>query len=367
MNQNNNAPRKLVSILMILAIALAMPVAQAYAALEVMRRPTVYVKDANSYAAIQGASVNLDGVSVGTTDSSGGIVLANANVGQHQLSVGKGGYNTYQTAIDVKPSNSTFTVYLTTALSATLEYSTDFENVTTRDANRLYMGAMDNWFEFSGDGGATKWIEGVDRNSGITCHSGTRCIGLEVTDITKSGRSQFEARGTQSLVGDEFFVSVWLYLPSDFRLHSIESGAPWLELIDPIYHAGPTYLPYVGVYIRQPNVNVDSFNLQIGQRDEEGELHILNTISNFPLKRGQWFHLEWYVKVSDNGAVKVWMDGSLIFDVSGVDTYNAAEGWFTTVGKIYYDNSDTFSPYRLWVDDLEIWKAPAGVLPTNLT
>lgn len=40
-----------------------------------------------------------------------------------------------------------------TTTSTTRVYSTDFENVTKKDANRFNMG-IDNWFEFQGDGGA---------------------------------------------------------------------------------------------------------------------------------------------------------------------------------------------------------------------
>ena len=52
---------------------------------------------------------------------------------------------------------------------------------------------IDNWFEFQGDGGATMWMEGLDRKTpNINCHSGTRCVGMELTDITKSRRNEFD-------------------------------------------------------------------------------------------------------------------------------------------------------------------------------
>lgn len=128
MNKNSIAASKVVSILLILAIAVAMPVGQAYAILKVTRMPIVYGEDANSHAVIQSASVYLDDVYVGTTNSQGGLTIAGPYTGAHQLSVSKDGYNTYQAMISITPSNRTFTAYLTTALSKTLFWACNFES-----------------------------------------------------------------------------------------------------------------------------------------------------------------------------------------------------------------------------------------------
>jgi len=96
---------------MMVTIVLATSGETAYASLQVLRRPMIYVKDANSQTPIAGASVSLDGVSTGTTDSSGTLTLG-AYTGQHQLTVGKDGYNSYSATINIQPSNNTFTVYM---------------------------------------------------------------------------------------------------------------------------------------------------------------------------------------------------------------------------------------------------------------
>jgi len=341
---------------LILSVVLTIPVAQAYADLQVTRRPMVYVKDANSQATIQGASVYLDGVSIGTTDSGGGLTIMTADMGVHQLSVGKGGYNTYQTTIDITPSMRTFTAYLTT--SPTPVYTTGFEDVTKRDANRLNMG-IDNWFEFQGDGGAAMWMEGLDRKTpDITCHSGSRCVGLELTDAAKSYRNDFVILNLQNLVGDELFVSVWLYLPADWRLHAPNINWNWYEIANPFFEAGPSFRPYAAIHIIQPDITKGTFNMKLDVRDTSNALNNYGNIPNYPLLRGRWFNLQYYVyRHETNGIVKVWIDGTLLFDARNISTKNpSTTGWSTHPAKIYYESElDAFSPYRIWADDLEIY------------
>jgi hypothetical protein len=75
---------------------------------------------------------------------------------------------------------------LAEANRTTLVYSTDFEDVAKSDAHHLHMG-IDASFGFQGDGGATMWMEGLDRvTPNMHCHSGTRCLGMDLLSITKS-------------------------------------------------------------------------------------------------------------------------------------------------------------------------------------
>lgn len=239
-------------------------------------------------------------------------------------------------------------------------YSTDFENVTKRDAYHLMMG-IENEFVFGGDGGASMWMEGLDgRTQGLICHSGSRCVGLEVTNISKSQRCQFEVTHPENLVGNELFVSVWMYLPADWRLHTPDN---WYELVNPFFTEAPSYLPYGAVHILQPDITRDIFTLSFDMRDVSGNLVTLKLIPNYALPRGRWFNLQYYVyRDATNGILRIWIDGALLLDANKIQTKNpSVAGWFTTVGKIYYDTSDTFSPYRLWVDDLAIYNTQSAL------
>jgi hypothetical protein len=97
--------------------------------------------------------------------------------------------------------------------------------------------------------------------------------------------------------------------------------------------------------------------LTVDYRDENQVQHWLDRYDNFPLPRGRWFQVQYYVlRSTTNGKLKIWFDGILVSDRSGLQTKVSAEDWHTTPAKIYYDTTyDVFSPYRIWVDDLEIY------------
>ena len=214
---------------------------------------------------------------------------------------------------------------------------------------------IDNWFEFQGDGGAAMWMEGLDRNTpGITCHSGSRCVGMELTDITKSRRNEFNIL-SNALVGSKYSVSVWLYLPKGWGLHVPGIDYNWYEIANPYMHANGA--PYTAIWIRQPNITQPNLNLEVGGRNPQGNQLQVDQIKDFPLPIGRWFNLQYYVSLdSTNGAIEVWVDGKLVCDRTGLQTEGTAD-WLTTIAKIYYDTRDTFSTYQIWVDDLEIYKA----------
>jgi hypothetical protein len=242
-----------------------------------------------------------------------------------------------------------------------LVYGTDFENITKQSANTLNMG-INNWFEFGGNGGASIWMEGLDRKTpGITCHSGNRCVGMELTNITASRRNEFNIHGLQNLVGNEVFVSVWLYYPADFQMHlPVLSGHPrnWWALCDPFFTGSPSYQPYAEPHIMQDDGSTTAvFALDFDVRDINGNLMTLKIIPSFQLPRGRWFNLQYYVyHDATNGILRIWIDGVFVLQVTGIQTANPTiVEWFTTPAKIYYDLRDTFSPYRIWVDDLQIY------------
>ena len=239
-----------------------------------------------------------------------------------------------------------------------LVYDTDFTNVAKQDTHHLNMGQIADYFAFGGDGGgASMWMEGLDRNTpGITCHSGSRCVGMELTNITKSRRAEFNIMNLQNLVKNELFVSVWLYLPADWNLHSGHDD--WYEIVNPFFTGDPTYNPYTAVHIYPiDNISPSAFHLSFDGEDSSGTFISHADYASYSLPRGQWFNVQYYVyRDVSNGIDRVWIDGNLIFDVSGFSTQNPSiSAWFTTPAKIYYSTADTFTPYRIWVDDLEIY------------
>jgi hypothetical protein len=234
----------------------------------------------------------------------------------------------------------------------TLKYHTDFEDVIQIDAHALSL-PIAHVFNF-GDGGARMWME---ENFG---HSGKRYVGMEVTDVVISRRNEFNIVDMEKLVGDELFVSCWFYLPPDWSLHSPSTDPylNWYSLACLFQEQAPNYAPYAALHIYQPDITKPIFNLGVFMRDVNQVATRIVEISNFPLPRGRWFNVSYYVlRHPTNGIIKVWVDGTLICDKSGLCTKVINE-YFTTVAKIYYNTADTFSPYRVWVDDLEIYGKP---------
>ena len=203
------------------------------------------------------------------------------------------------------------------------------------------------------------WMEGLDRiTPGVASHSGSRCVGMELIDITKSRRNEFVISHLDQnpLVDDELFISVWLYLPADWRLHLKEWN--WYEIANPFNTGEPNFLPYSSIHIHQPNNLSDTFNLAFEITNGSGKI-TLKEIPKYSLPRGRWFNLQYYILCHEtNGIMRIWIDGELLFDGNNIPTKNPSVAeWFTVIAKIYYEKSDTFSPYQIWVDDLEIWSA----------
>jgi hypothetical protein len=247
----------------------------------------------------------------------------------------------------------------------TLKYETDFENIVKVDPHYLSLPILHR-FTFA-DGYGNVWMEGLDRNSGITPHSGSRCVGMELTELDLSGgpRNEFNIVGLNSLVGQELFVSVWLYLPANWGL--FDPNWNWYSIADPMFEQSSTYLPYWVIFI----VNPPSYNIYIATRGLDGQLvtmaqtppgSVVRDPPAYPLPLGRWFNLQYYVKHSSgsgvaDGAVKIWIDGKVVCELSNVVT-SGGDDWFTTPAKIYGSLVQSGMPYKIWVDDLEIYGLP---------
>jgi hypothetical protein len=101
-----------------------MPFAEVNAALQVIRRANVYVRDKNTKAPLADASVSIDGMLQGNTDSNGALTINRQYAGTHQLTISKDSYVDYMSTIDIKPGNSTFTIYLSKITSVKVALAT---------------------------------------------------------------------------------------------------------------------------------------------------------------------------------------------------------------------------------------------------
>ena len=230
-----------------------------------------------------------------------------------------------------------------------LKYATDFEDAVKVDSTHLYL-PIEHKFNFQGGGGAQMWVEDT------FAHSGSRSIGMELTDISKSRRNAFVIFNMQDLVGDEVYVSVWHYLPSDWALHS-SVGYNWYNIFRLFCEYTDIYAPCIRIRINQPDINELVFDVAVGGRRADNTQYEISKIRDFPLPRGRWFNIRYYMlRHETNGILKVWIDDTIILDVEGIST-KTVNDWFLEPAKIYYNTQDTEN-HQLWVDDLEIYGPP---------
>lgn len=103
---------------------------------------------------------------------------------------------------------------------------------------------------------------------------------MEVTNNTLSQRITFDIHDMYASVGDQAFVSVWLYLPANWRLHS---PGDWHEVFDAFYTDAPTYLPYGAFHIHRPDITKDIFDIDFDIRNTSGVEVNYGHTSNYPL------------------------------------------------------------------------------------
>lgn len=184
-------------------------------------------------------------------------------------------------------------------------------------------------------------------------HSGTRCLYLQLSDVAKNRRNQLEILSGQ-LFGNEVFVSIWLFLPSDWTLNS--PTGKWYELSNLCRPRGSHFEDDLAV------------KLHIVQREDEGFAWRLYATpsyyrpvwsavnSDVEVPRGRWFNLEYYVKRSMNpseGRAMVRMDNQLLFDIT--NKTGDSEDCYATVPAQILCGSDDYTMRQLWADDLQIY------------
>lgn len=253
---------------------------------------------------------------------------------------------------------------------ATLVFETSFEDAKKVDDHELtlviphrfnYAGKLynpDRWV--TGEDGARFWVESN------LAHTGTKCIGLEVHDITKARRNELTITDAETFLGDEYWISIWDFLPADWGMHTERANLNWYNIFTPLAsdkNAVGHWCPKIEIQIIQPTQNVPRFHAAIHFRDYyhsgEGHSYYLAWYKDFPLPRGRWFEIRVHlIRGTTDGAIQVWIDGILVGDVGGIPTIAPEEpnlGYDVCIAKIYHDEYD-YTVHRLWIDDLKIWK-----------
>jgi hypothetical protein len=235
--------------------------------------------------------------------------------------------------------------------SKTLAYRTDFESAV-RSGDTVSSIGFSPQFWFEGSGGASMWVEGVDRKTaGIEPHSGSRCIGLEVTNISQSRRVEAVIQSSDMAnwgAKDEFYISEWRLLPTNWQL--VANG--WDGLFQVSDANLPNWWPYYQLLLI-PGSGI-TINIVCDHRDVNGVYSYVTSPTATTIVRGQWYHLEVYmVRDSNAGIIKAWINGRVVVDLNKINT-KTSDNYHIEMAKVYTDSGETLPKYD-WLDDLQVW------------
>jgi len=253
--------------------------------------------------------------------------------------------------------------------------ATGFETEIFTSSNQLEL-PLKNWFEFAArhreDEGAG---DGTGGASGLIteerARSGARALMLELADIRKSRRSEFNL-WIPAGYAHEFSVSIWLWFPEDFALRTPGIDWNWMEFCvlasDAVGKPGQERWDYLRLMIHQKDPEKAEFGLSLGgRRGADRTQYTLGKIDDFFLPLGRWFNVHYCLRRDPGGGrVKVWIDGGTVFDFAGFNPADDLRETRITPAKIYHEPGDP-SPKRIFVDDLQVWSGWVGPSPEAFT
>ncbi len=216
--------------------------------------------------------------------------------------------------------------------------------------------------------GSSVWIED---GTNVQPHSGARCIGLRSGPTGIGTRAELQLNHLDGnnpwpsaplgalFVPDDYYVSVWLYLPSDWSLTSTNS---WYELLN-LFWLGVSG-PRTAVHIHRSTSGIYNMVLHYEEYNYAPKIDwVIFDPLDISSITGKWTKFAWYVhrsSVPSEATIKFWINDVLL--VTGQSTRSdfrtkAPEGsstnWWFTFAKSYLDGDGNY--HFLYVDDLQVW------------
>jgi chitodextrinase len=219
-------------------------------------------------------------------------------------------------------------------------------------------GNLDDWYYPSTEA-KTGYYGGGEYNSGTgnsvastaVAHSGTYSAAqtIDVSSGSPSGTRLF--RWEESDRYRELYYSAWFYFPQRMRL-----GAGWFLLWQWKSTNATRNDPLWGLLIENDPAGEMKLYLSRGP-GEIANYH--QSVATIPV--GRWFQVRAHYRCADDntGFVRVWQDGQLLFDKSGIRTsYSWINGygnpWSCQWALNAYGNGFTPSVWTSYVDDAQI-------------
>jgi hypothetical protein len=159
-------------------------------------------------------------------------------------------------------------------------------------------------------------------------------------------------------ISNEYYVDSMIKVRADYDLtnpHDDASWNPWHEIAD-LFSEWDYGVPYYYMPLHVGK-NLDGFMLSLSliyaPNDGTENTIIWKFSSSVNLPRGESFHLRYYVfRHPTDGLIKVWIDNTLVFNISEKPTMFREE-YFTTPAKLY--GGEILPEKKLWLDKLTIF------------
>ena len=201
---------------------------------------------------------------------------------------------------------------------------------------------------------------GVDVDCSITtekAHSGNRSLYLAVNRVTHIPPYRVQLQ-LNSRTEKEVYTSIWYYLPPDLEFPN--DNKVWL-MIDETWENSNGYQIKIALTIKRYIDGRYYWQLRGDIAHNYSDLSpvwgpYINNAFDVPL--GRWFHLEQHqTRSQSDGRVTYWLDGQLLFNLTGVQTEcDPNNSYCRHVIKLYVDIDGAITaPYHAWADDLEVW------------
>jgi hypothetical protein len=259
-----------------------------------------------------------------------------------------------------------------------LLFQSSFEEPPTivNSGGEYYLGNFATSTYIAFENGGTAWIEDKSnpKIGAPTPHSGRYCFALKT--LAGAGvplRSEAlitHIDGTQGMGGigglnlpNQFYVSLWLYMPSNWTITGTSTNYWWYELLDILVLNGGGYPRYCAMIRKQSN---GQYKFDVEYNTGAGAGTPFRTINPFTLPLGEWFNCRWFItEATSGGRIQFWLTTSTynneLFDSitvypNGIPTKASGGPPEFNFIKNYLNGQDSNNPsHVIWVDDIEVW------------
>jgi hypothetical protein len=241
-------------------------------------------------------------------------------------------------------------------------------------------GDMRDWWapepagqEGNNGGGEYNDVGGTSRVVAGLAHSGLSSAKLTLDGTTRGRHVGVRLfRWREPRLYREAYYEAWYYLPQALSMTQREPDWPYCILMelksrnqsharnDPFWLLQLKPPPFTGRRLQlywwghmQPSDGPHA--------GESGGRGYDQTVADIPI--GRWFRIRWWLRQSSagqfDGALRVWQDDTLIYDLSGIRTGydNSVSPWGTDAqwACTLYSNGLSPLPATVYVDDARIW------------